>query len=277
MPKKSQPSLKAPLKTKNVIKSNKGSISRDVLVDHLADLLQVDRVKDYCPNGLQVQGASSIKKIVTGVTASKALIEEAIAQKADAIVVHHGWFWKSDEPAIVGQLHARLKLLMDHNINLLAYHLPLDLHPQLGNNAQLAKMMGWSVSGSKGMDGLIWQGKPDASSKKLGNLGQLARSIGSRLGRDPLVIGDLEQPIKTIAWCTGAAQYYINEAISMKVDAYISGEISEPTVHIAREMGIAYIAAGHHATERYGIQALGEHLAKKFGLKHTFIDIPNPV
>lgn len=277
MPKKSQSSLKAPLKTRNIIKNAKGSVSRNILVDHLADLLQVDRVKDYCPNGLQVQGASSIKKIVTGVTASKALIEEAIAQKADAILVHHGWFWKSDEPVIVGQLHARLKLLMDHNINLLAYHLPLDLHPQLGNNAQLAKMMGWSVFGSKGMDGLIWQGKPHASLKKMGNLGQLARSIGSRLGRDPLVIGDLDQPIKTIAWCTGAAQSYINEAISMKVDAYISGEISEPTVHIAREMGIAYIAAGHHATERYGIWALGEHLAKKFGLKHIFIDIPNPV
>lgn len=277
MPKKSQSSLKAPLKTRNIIKNAKGSVSRNILVDHLADLLQVDRVKDYCPNGLQVQGASSIKKIVTGVTASKALIEEAIAQKADAILVHHGWFWKSDEPVIVGLLHARLKLLMDHNINLLAYHLPLDLHPQLGNNAQLAKMMGWSVSGSKGMDGLIWQGKPDASLKKMANLGQLARSIGSRLGRDPLVIGDLNQPIKTIAWCTGAAQSYINEAISMKVDAYISGEISEPTVHIAREMGIAYIAAGHHATERYGIWALGEHLAKKFRLKHIFIDIPNPV
>ncbi|MEO0048540.1 MAG: hypothetical protein RLZZ410_1499 [Pseudomonadota bacterium] len=277
MPKKSQPSLKAPLKTKNMSKTSKASISREILVDYLADLLQVDQVKDYCPNGLQVQGVSSIKKIVTGVTASKALIEEAIAQKADAILVHHGWFWKSDEPVIVGQLHARLKLLMDYNINLLAYHLPLDLHPQLGNNAQLAKIMGWSVSGSKGLDGLIWQGKPHASSKNLGNLGQLARSMSSRLGRDPLVIGDLNQPIKTIAWCTGAAQSYLNEAISMKVDAYISGEISEQTVHIAREMGIAYIAAGHHATERYGIQALGEHLAKKFGLTHTFVDIPNPV
>ena len=277
MPKKSQPSLKTLLKKEKAlkaIKSTKGSIARDLLVSHLSDLLQVNRVKDYCPNGLQVQGRASIKKIITGVTASKALIEEAIAQKADAILVHHGWFWKSDEPAIVGQLHARLKLLMEHDINLLAYHLPLDLHPQLGNNAQLAKIMGWSVSGSKGLDGLIWQGKPNAPQK---TLGQLARSVGSRLGRDPLVIGDLGQPIKTVAWCTGAAQSYINEALSMKVDAYISGEISEPTVHIAREMGIAYIAAGHHATERYGIQALGEHLAKKFGLKHTFVDIPNPV
>ena len=254
--------------------TKKGATARHLLVDYLLEFLQVDRTKDYCPNGLQVQGRAAIKKIVTGVTASKALIEEAIAQKADAILVHHGWFWKNDEPAIVGQLHARLKLLMEHDINLLAYHLPLDLHPQLGNNAQLAKTMRWSVVGAKGADGLIWQGKPNSSQK---TLGQLARSIGGRLGRDPLVIGDLDLPIKTIAWCTGAAQSYINEAVSMKVDAYISGEISEPTVHIAREMGIAYIAAGHHATERYGIQALGEHLAKKFGLTHTFIDIPNPV
>ena len=278
MPKKSQPSLKIPLKTKNIVKTSRGSIARDSLVSHLAELLQVDRVKDYCPNGLQVQGKASIKKIVTGVTASKALIEEAIAQKAHAILVHHGWFWKNDEPAIVGQLHTRLKLLMDHDINLLAYHLPLDLHPQLGNNAQLAKIMGWSVSGPKGADGLIWQGKPNASQK---TLGQLARSISSHLGRDPLVVGHLDenlhQPIKTIAWCTGAAQSYINQALMMGVDAYISGEISEPTVHIARETGMTYIAAGHHASERYGIQALGEHLAKKFGLAHTFIDIPNPV
>jgi dinuclear metal center YbgI/SA1388 family protein len=266
-------------KSKTPSKSTK-TVERDQLNLYLAKLLQIDRVKDYCPNGLQVQGKAEIKKVVTGVTASLALIEAAIKEKADAIVVHHGWFWKSDDVRIVGQLHARLQLLMDHEISLFAYHLPLDLHPQLGNNAQLAKLMGWSqarpVSGIGGgvMDGLLWQGKPSGAQK---NLGQLARSIASHLGRDPLVVGDLSRPIKNIAWCTGAAHGYINDAVSLKVDAYISGEISEPTFHIAQEMGVAYIAAGHHATERYGVQALGQEIAKKWGIAHQFIDIHNPV
>jgi putative NIF3 family GTP cyclohydrolase 1 type 2 len=191
-----------------------------------------------------------------------ALIEEAIALKADAIMVHHGWFWKNDDARVVGQLHSRLKLLIDHEINLFAYHLPLDVHPILGNNAQLAKVMGWkALMGSKRaslgstslMDGLIWEGRPEASQK---TLGQLARSISGRLGRDPLVIGDLNKPIKRIAWCTGGAQGYINEA---------------------QESGVAYIAAGHHATERYGIAALGEFVAQKYRLNHQFVDIPNPV
>ncbi len=256
------------------------SVQRDQLENHLADLLNVHAIKDYCPNGLQVQGKPVIKKVVTGVTASLALIEAAIQEGADAIVVHHGWFWKNDDVRVVGQLHARLKLLMDHQISLFAYHLPLDLHPRLGNNAQLAKLMGWTQAngvssvGGGSMDGLIWSGKPSPSQK---NLGQLARSLASRLGRDPLVVGDLSRPIKNIAWCTGAAQGYINEAVSMKVDAYISGEISEPTYHIAQEMGVAYIAAGHHATERYGVQALGQEIAKKWGITHQFIDIHNPV
>ncbi|MEY4625968.1 MAG: hypothetical protein RL061_1493 [Pseudomonadota bacterium] len=267
------------IKSKAPSKSMK-TVERDQLNLYLAKLLQIDRVKDYCPNGLQVQGKAEIKKVVTGVTASLALIEAAIKEKADAIVVHHGWFWKSDDVRIVGQLHARLQLLMDHEISLFAYHLPLDLHPQLGNNAQLAKLMGWSqarpVSGIGGgvMDGLLWQGKPSGAQK---NLGQLARSIASHLGRDPLVVGDLSRPIKNIAWCTGAAHGYINDAVSLKVDAYISGEISEPTFHIAQEMGVAYIAAGHHATERYGVQALGQEIAKKWGIAHQFIDIHNPV
>ena len=271
--------LPSKAKTTTSSKSSK-SIERERLSLYLDDLLQVKRVKDYCPNGLQVQGASSIKRIVTGVTASLALIEAAIEAKADALIVHHGWFWKNDDVRVVGQLHARLRLLMDHNMNLFAYHLPLDLHPQLGNNAQLAQLMGWtsakpmtSISGAV-MDGLIWSGKPASSHK---NLGQLARGMASRLGRDPLVVGNPNQVIKRIAWCTGAAQAYISEASLMKVDAYISGEISEPTFHAAQEMGIAYIAAGHHATERYGIQALGDHLAKKWGVAHQFIDVPNPV
>jgi dinuclear metal center YbgI/SA1388 family protein len=256
------------------------SVDRDQLSDYLADLMQVNRVKDYCPNGLQVQGKNTIKKIVTGVTASLALIDAAIEEGADAILVHHGWFWKNDDVRVVGQLHARLKLLMENDISLFAYHLPLDLHRELGNNAQLAQVMGWidakaSPAAFQGtMDGFVWQGNTNGSQR---TLGQLARSVASRLGRDPLVIGDLNKPIKSIAWCTGAAQGYITEAIAMKVDAYISGEVSEQTFHASQEMGVAFIAAGHHATERYGIQALGQHLSKKWGVKHQFIDIPNPI
>jgi dinuclear metal center YbgI/SA1388 family protein len=286
MTKKIQPSKKI-VKSLQSLKTQKAkvahSVDRDELSLYLDDHLQVARIKDYCPNGLQVQGKPIIKTLVSGVTASIALIEEAIALKADAIMVHHGWFWKNDDARVVGQLHSRLKLLMDHEINLFAYHLPLDVHPVLGNNAQLAKVMGWkplmgsktaSLGSASVMDGLIWEGRPEASQK---TLGQLARSISGRLGRDPLVIGDLNKPIKRIAWCTGGAQGYINEAISMKVDAYISGEISEQTFHAAQESGVAYIAAGHHATERYGIGALGEFVAQKYKLKHQFVDIPNPV
>ncbi len=276
-------STKTAKTSKQPTSPNNGVISRDDLSEYLFDYLGVAKIKDYCPNGLQVEGKPQIKKIITGVTASLALIERAIDEKADAILVHHGWFWKNDDARVVGQLHDRLKLLMAHDINLFAYHLPLDVHPQLGNNAQLAKMMGWGVSKPSKksplatlgvMDGLIWEGKPAASQK---TLGQLARSLASRLGRDPLVVGDLNKPIKRIAWCTGGAQNYIKEASLMKVDAYISGEISESTFHSANEMGVAYIAAGHHATERYGIQALGQHLQKTFRIKHQFIDLPNPV
>jgi dinuclear metal center YbgI/SA1388 family protein len=283
MTKKIQPSKKSvkSLKTQKVKLAH--SVNRDDLSLYLDDHLQVARIKDYCPNGLQVQGKPIIKTLVSGVTASLALIEEAIALKADAIMVHHGWFWKNDDARVIGQLHSRLKLLMDHEINLFAYHLPLDVHPVLGNNAQLAKVMGWKpLKGSERaflgsalpLDGLIWEGRPEASQK---TLGQLARSISGRLGRDPLVIGDLNKPIKRIAWCTGGAQGYINQAIEMKVDAYISGEVSEQTFHAAEESGVAYIAAGHHATERYGIGALGEFVAQKYKLKHQFVDIPNPV
>jgi dinuclear metal center YbgI/SA1388 family protein len=283
MSKKIQPSKKIVKSLKTQKAKFTHSVSRDELSVYLDDHLQVARIKDYCPNGLQVQGKPIIKTLISGVTASIALIEEAIALKADAIMVHHGWFWKNDDARVIGQLHSRLKLLMDHEINLFAFHLPLDVHPVLGNNAQLAKVMGWRplkaperafLSSSSVMDGLIWEGRPEASQK---TLGQLARSISGRLGRDPLVIGDLNKPIKRIAWCTGGAQGYINQAIAMKVDAYISGEVSEQTFHAAQESGVAYIAAGHHATERYGIGALGEFVAQKYKLNHQFVDIPNPV
>lgn len=275
------PAKKTSHQTKNQVRARAkrktaSVIERDELVTYLAQFLQTAKIKDYCPNGLQVQGREKIQKIISGVTASRALIEAAIAAKADAILVHHGWFWKNDDPSIVGQLHTRMKLLLDHNINLLAYHLPLDIHPQLGNNAQLAKVMGWQGASSNSLpgvvDGLIW-----SVEVKPMTLTQLSKSLASHLGRDPLVIGEPTQKIKKIAWCTGGAQGYIKEALSLGVDAYISGEVSEQTFHFAKEMGLAYISAGHHATERYGVQALGEHLKKTLNIEHEFIDIPNPI
>ena len=250
--------------------------SQQSIETYLNQLLEITHFKDYCPNGLQVQGKKPIKTLITGVTASLALIEAAILQQADAILVHHGWFWKNDDSRIVGQLHARLKLLMDHQINLFAYHLPLDQHPLFGNNVQLAKVLGIDIQGQSIENDLVWHGKLRTSVKK-SNLENLVSTIEEKLQRKPLVIGDLKQPIKKIAWCTGGAQGYIDIAANLGADVYISGEISEQTTHVARELGIAYISAGHHATERYGVEALGKHLGQEFGIKHLFIDIPNPV
>lgn len=247
---------------------------RDEFKQYADNLLQISRFKDYCPNGLQVQGKDQLSLLVSGVTASQALIEAAIEAQADAILVHHGWFWRNDEAQIVGQLHKRLKLLMDHDINLLAYHLPLDAHPTLGNNAQLARVASWQVTGQSPENELLWLGKPANEGV---SLAEFANDLGRSLGREPLLIGEKEKPIHKIAWCTGAAQGYLSEAIQLGVDVFISGEISESTFHLAQEFGVAYIAAGHHATERYGVQALGTELANKFGIQHQFIDIFNPV
>jgi dinuclear metal center YbgI/SA1388 family protein len=243
---------------------------------YLNDLLRISHFKDYCPNGLQVQGKVDIKTLVTGVTASLALIEKSIEFKADAILVHHGWFWKNDDPRIVRQLHARLRLLMEHDINLYAYHLPLDQHPEFGNNVQLARVLGLEIQGQSKENDLVWYGKPSQGSRKK-TLYDLSERIANKLQRTPLVIGDERQSIKKVAWCTGGAQGYIDIASNLGADVYISGEISEQTTHAARELGIAYISAGHHATERYGVQALGAHVAKTFGVKHIHADIPNPV
>jgi len=251
-------------------------LHQQTLEKYLNKILEINHFKDYCPNGLQVQGKKPIKTLITGVTASLALIEAAIKQQADAILVHHGWFWKNDDSRIIGQLHARLKLLMEHEINLFAYHLPLDQHPQLGNNNQLAKVLAIDVQGQSLENNLVWYGKLNASHQK-STLEKFAHLLEKKLQRTPLVIGDLDRPIKKIAWCTGGAQGYIELAANLGADVYISGEISEQTTHAARELGVAYISAGHHATERYGVQALGEHLAKEFGVMHRFIDIPNPV
>jgi dinuclear metal center YbgI/SA1388 family protein len=243
------------------------------LVNYTRQILQVERFTDYCPNGLQVEGKSDVNKIVTGVSASMDFLEAAKSAGADAVLVHHGYFWKSEDDCIVGLKRNRIKFLLDNEISLLAYHLPLDAHPELGNNVQLGKVLGLNVKAYSGNQGLIAQaalGEPQT-------LGQVAQHIASQLGRAPLVIGDLTQSIKSLAWCTGGAQGYITDAIDLGVDLFISGEISEQTVHLARESGVAYIAAGHHATERYGVKALGEHLATEFALGHEFVDIDNPV
>ena len=243
------------------------------LVNYTRQILQVERFTDYCPNGLQVEGKSQIKKIVTGVSASMDFLEAAKVAGADAVLVHHGYFWKNEDACVVGLKRNRIKFLLDNQMSLLAYHLPLDAHQEFGNNAQLGKVLGLNVQDYSGSQCLIAQG----SLGELQTLSQFSERIGNQLGRVPLVIGDLNRSIKNVAWCTGGAQGYMNDAIELGVDVFISGEVSEQTVHLARESGVAYIAAGHHATERYGVKALGEHLSNQFGLAHEFIDIDNPV
>lgn len=246
---------------------------RTELDAYLDQYLEVARFRDYCPNGLQVEGRESVRRIVSGVTASAALLKAAIDAQADAVLVHHGYFWRGEDARVVGIRRSRIALLLEHDVNLYAFHLPLDAHPEVGNNAALARVLGFTVSGRFGEQDLGFHG----SVHDAVTLGALASDIEARLGRAPLVIGDPSRNVQRIAWCTGAAQGYLEDAVRLGVDAFVSGEISEQTVHLARESGVAYIAAGHHATERYGVQALGAHLAARFQLEHRFIDIPNPV
>ncbi|HBS41569.1 MAG TPA: Nif3-like dinuclear metal center hexameric protein [Oceanospirillales bacterium] len=252
------------------------TVQRKELLNRLDNLLQSQRIRDYCPNGLQVAGHSQIQVVVTGVTASQALIDAAIAVGADTILVHHGYFWKGEDERITGIKRERLRSLLTHDINLIAYHLPLDMHPVYGNNAQLADILGLQVDGP--LD------ETDLSVP--GNIGRLPRPmtgrefsewIGQCLQREPLHIGEENDVIRTIGWCTGAAQSYLQKAIDAGVDAFLTGEINEPTVHLARETGTHFYSAGHHATERYGVKALGEYLADEFDLDVRFIDIDNPV
>ena len=255
----------------------RASIRVSDLVAYLNTTLTPEKYKDYCPNGLQVEGRDEVNKIVTGVTASMALLAAAKAQNADAILVHHGYFWRGEAPEIVGIKQKRIKFLLENNINLLAYHLPLDAHAEFGNNVQLGHLLGFEMDSWVGENNIVALGT--LNTPKV--LAELCRDIEVALQRKPQVIcsmgGDLAQLVNRIAWCTGAAQNYMELAIANNVDVFISGEISEQTVHLARESGVAYIAAGHHATERYGVQALGKHLAQKFGLEHVFIDGDNPV
>jgi len=253
--------------------AGKEPMFRNELENYLDQLLDVARLQDYCPNGLQVEGRDRIEKIITGVTASLELLKAAITLEADAIIVHHGYFWRGENACITGMKHRRIALLMQHRINLFAYHLPLDIHPELGNNVQLAKRLGFIENARFGEQNIVVRGEL----KEAMPLRTLGNKISQALEREPQIIGNPNHAIKRLAWCTGAAQGYFEAAIAQHVDAYITGEISEQTVHAARESGVAFIAAGHHATERYGVQALGEHLADKFDIRHHFVDIDNPV
>lgn len=243
------------------------------LRDYIESELEVSRFRDYCPNGVQVEGRAEVRRLASAVTASQAALEAAAAWDADAILVHHGYFWRSEDASITGIKKRRVAHLLKHDISLLAYHLPLDAHPVLGNNAQLAELLGFVEQGRFGeqdiaMYGTLAQPQP---------LQQLARHIQHILHREPQVIGHANPTISRIAWCSGAAQGCFEQAVALGVDAYLTGEISEQNVHVAQETGVAFICAGHHATERYGVQALGEHLAARFGLEHRFFDQDIPV
>ncbi len=238
------------------------------LRDYIGSLLEVSRFRDYNPNGLQVEGRTEIGRIATGVTASQAVLEAAIAWKADAIIVHHGYFWRGEDPCITGMKKHRIAQLLQNDTSLLAYHLPLDAHPELGNNAQLAKLLGFNFTGNFGDQNIACYG----SLIQPQSLQQLAHKIHNSLQRVPQVIGSVNAQISSIAWCSGGGQGYFEQALALGVNAFLTGEISEQNVHAAQETGVAFIAAGHHATERFGVQALGEHLALKFGIEHRFFD-----
>jgi dinuclear metal center YbgI/SA1388 family protein len=251
-------------------------IKQDELTQYAHQLLNCNQYNDYAPNGLQVEGKKSIKRICTAVTASDNVISEAVALKADALLVHHGYFWRGENPVITGMKRQRISKLLKHNINLFAYHLPLDCHNTLGNNACLGDLLAIENIAMHKVGttaNLLWSGN---LSKVLSGE-QLAQFIEQKLERKPLYISGHDKQIKSIAWCSGGAQDYIEEAAHLGVDAYLSGEVSERTYYQAKELGIHYYSCGHHATERYGIQALGNLLAQSFQLEHTFIDSPNPV
>lgn len=250
------------------------SVSRSDLLSDLAVALRPGDFKDYCPNGLQVQGREPIQRLVTGVTACQGLIDAAIAWDADAILVHHGYFWRGESEPLVGMKYQRVAALIRNDINLLAYHLPLDAHPEFGNNARLGQLLGMREVAvlPHCEESLVFGGVPDMPL----TLADLVARIRQLTQREPLVVGDDAQLVKRPAWCTGGAQDYIEAAFEAGADVYITGEVSERTVHSARELGIAFIAAGHHATERYGVQAVGEWLAQRFDLDHRYIDIDNP-
>lgn len=236
-------------------------------------LLKPEQFKDYCPNGIQVEVVDSVSRIATAVTASLATIEAAADIQADLLLVHHGYFWKGEQQSLTGMKGRRIAQLFKNGMSLMAYHLPLDAHTELGNNAQLAKRLRWNNCSPVSENGLLWQTELQQPVTAC----EMTQLLSGALNRDPLHIAGGPIQFSKIGWCTGAAQSYIEEAASLGLQAFISGEISEHTTHAARELGIHYFAAGHHATERYGIKALGEKLATEFELDHQFLEISNPV
>lgn len=256
------------------------SLSRHTLEHWLDQTLQPQLFADYCPNGLQVEGTDTVSHIVTGVTASQALLEAAIERGADTVLVHHGWFWKNEDARIRGIKRQRLALTLQHNINVFGYHLPLDAHTRLGNNAQLARVLGLEPALNPdgqprtcGPNQLIWLGHPSQPH----TLESFSAQVSNALGRTPLVVGNPQQTLHTVAWCTGGAQGYMQAALEAGADLYITGEASEPNYHLAHETQSGFMAAGHHATERYGVKALGEAIAQEFGVRVEFIDLDNPI
>jgi dinuclear metal center YbgI/SA1388 family protein len=243
------------------------------LCQALDALLQPEKFRDYGPNGLQVEGDRVVKRLVSGVTASRALIEAAIAANADAILVHHGLFWRGQDGRVTGWMRERLRLLLAHGIHLFAYHLPLDAHAELGNNAQLGRLLGFQSDGRFGEQDLGFVGAPVVP---WSCAQALADHVAGALGRPVTCVGGTGQAVRRIAWCTGGAQGYFEAAIAQGVDVFLTGEISEPQAHLARETGVAFLACGHHASERYGAPALGAHVAQLLGIEHQFIEIDNP-
>lgn len=251
------------------------SVTRMQLLQTLNSLLSPEKIKDYCPNGLQVEGKERICKLVTGVTACQELIDHAVAINADAILVHHGYFWKGESPCLTGMKKNRISALLKHEINLFAYHLPLDIHPVIGNNAQLAKLLGISEVTpleENNAQSVVMQGQ----FKNKISADQLTQLLTDQLNKEPLHEAAHKAEIQTVAWCTGGGQGYIELAAEKGMDAFITGEVSEQTIHTAREMNIHFYAAGHHATERYGVKALGEYLTLTLALEVVFVDIDNP-
>ena len=250
-------------------------VSRTELLNALDGALQPQLFKDYGPNGLQVEGRAQVRRLVTGVTASLALIEAAIEARADAVLVHHGLFWRGQDGRVTGWMKQRLQCLLANDLNLLAYHLPLDAHAEWGNNAQLAQRLGVAVlpgpAGRFGEQSLGWMGEVASMP-----LSAWAQRVQTLVQRPITCVGDEQRPIQRVALCTGGAQSYFEAAIHAGADVFVTGEISEPQAHYAREMGVAYIACGHHASERYGVQAVGEAMAQRLGIEHRFIEIDNP-
>ena len=236
------------------------------------EFLRTAEFHDYAPNGLQVEGREEVHKIVCAVTASQAAIDYAVAQGADMLLVHHGLFWKSEPITITGWKHRRIATLIRHNINMAGYHLPLDAHPELGNNAQLAKLMDWQTDYTCGEQNLLNIGRL----KTPKTVSELTTEIAQKLGRTPTVVGNPQQTVSRAAWCTGGAQGFFQTAIDEGAEVYVTGEISEAQYHLANETGTVFVSAGHHATERYGIQALARALHQKFGTEIYFFDEQNP-